>query len=498
MSTQDPPAKDSQAKLGQEQTKSADPARDQEQAKSADQARLESYPLPPLPGQEGRKPLLEKSERRFGEVFWSRLQSYSWRLPSKWLLFSLGGLLLLVFLALIYFRWTASPEEAREVAWQRLEVPHLQKSSYELLSGQDGLLDRLNKAFSLEETGQDRLFPLANRSLLQHAEPDNPASPWLFQASPESSFTLSDHLLQLKVLLAQRRQGPFLTAVKGLNQLFPEELGPEAPAASWPGKLAYLRVLFLASQYWQEDFFQQEISRLSQELLPIFEEDNRLTWQEDFEEIIPTVISSNEAEDYQGDLVLKVVPLAQIDLWVLQALASQDAAWQDIADHWQAIAQGARLDSGFYAYAWNPETESYVPSAISTFQSDSLASLRQISYLWEIGQGRTDDLLTFNQLIMASGQLYTSYNQINLSPTGDQISLPALLAYKKVSLLAGQNLSLDLARQGLKLLTRGDSLPPGQGFLFRPGQEDVYYFQDNYLNLLLTAWELSLDAPPAR
>ena len=464
-----------------------------DQQKSEDQDRLDKYPIPPMPGQDMRKPLLEKVDQHFGEVFFDRMRSHGSRFNGKkgWIL--LFCVILIVGLGLAYFLWPRPQAAPSPVSWDLLPVAQLQKTSYQLLSGEAGLLDRLNQAFRLEtESGADLSDQYADQSLLLHAERDNPASALTLQAQPQAKLSLEDALLHLQVLLAQRDSKAFRQAQVSISETYADQLGPEAPSSSWPAKLAYLRQLFLASQYWPEDEVFAEIDRLSGELLPLFAADLDLAHHEVFEEVIPTVLSSNEKESYQAERDLEVVRLDQIDLWVLQALASRDPAWQDMADKWLEIARKARLDSGFYAYAWDPATQSYVPSAGSTFQADTLASLTQIRYLWEVGEGKPEDLLTFNQLLMTAGQFYESYNQINLTPIGDETSLPALLAYKEVSLLAGQSLSLDLANQSLKLLTRGDSIPAGQGFLYRPGQEDTFYFQDNYQNLLLKAWELSL------
>lgn len=474
-----------------EQGKSDQLPADRHQAE--DQDTLDKYPIPPMPGQEMRKPLLEKVDQHFGEVFFDRLRSHHWHLPGKRALLLILVILCLL-LGLAYYFWPRPPEGPSPVTWDLLAVPHLQKSSYQVLSGEAGLLDRLNQAFRLDVDSDASLFAqYADQSLLLHADPDDPASALLFQANPQAELSLEDALLQLELILAQRDRKAYGMAQKQISQFFASQLGPDAASSYWPAKLSYLRQLFLASQYWTEDALFAEIDRLSKELLPLFADDLDLAHREDFEEVMPTVVSSNEKETYQAERDLQVVRLDQVDLWVLQALATRDPAWEKIADKWQDIARKARLDSGFYAYAWDPGTQSYIPSAGSTFQANTLASLTQIRFLWEVGEGRPDDLLLFNQLLIASGQFYESYNQINLTPTVDQVSLPALLAYKRLSLLSGQSLGLDLVNQSLKLLTRGDSIPAGQGFLYRPGQADTYFFQDNYRNLLLTAWELSLD-----
>lgn len=459
--------------------------------------KLKDYPIPPMPGQVARKPLLEKVDRKFGENFFAWLSRLAGPLHSKWLRLILPLFLLIIALLLASFFFLRPQEAGDTLTWRPLFIPQLQKSSYQILSGEEALLDRLNRAFQLESPEAGLVFDAyADQAYLGHAQPDQPGSALVFQADPQAPLSLEDGLLHLKILLAQKDKKAFTQAQDQICTAFPDQLGPEAGPESWPEQLSYLRLLFLACQVWPEDAFFDEIDRVSKDLLPLFDEDLALAQHENFEEVIPSLVSSNDQETASPDRRLEVVSLLKLDLWVLRALASRDTAWQPIADKWLSIAQEARLDSGFYAYAWDPETQSYVPSAAGGFQADSLASLIQIRSLWEVGAGRPDDLVIFNQLLMASGQFYAAYNPVNLSPSVETPSLPALLVYKEISLLAGQSLSLSLANQSLKLLTRGDSLPAGQGFLFRPDQADRYYFQDNYQNILLLAWEQSLKSTP--
>ncbi|MDO5015669.1 MAG: hypothetical protein Q4E09_01430 [Eubacteriales bacterium] len=437
----------------------------------------------PRPERELR-PFLEKSTSKAGSDrtrLWNKLGNKG---KVLWLILILslisGALYLLVIKP-------GQHSNSSEVAYRQLYFPELSKDNFTLISGTDSIYERVLKVFSVGKDGQGLAV---ERLRLEYEIPGQVDTPRVLRTLDNDPTSYSDQLLKLQLLIATGRKQAFRDLEQEIQETFPQYLSEAAEADAWGQQLAYLRSLLLARQFWEDKELDQRILSYSQRLLPLFE--NGLPAQarkELADHIYPQVSAKdrNEQEEYQDT---SLIYLDTVDLWVLESLTAYDPGWQLVFDRWLERIRGGRLDSGFYAYAWDSDQENYIPADSETFRANTLSSLSQAISLYEVGEGRPDDVLLFNQLLASSSKLYDYYNLGSLMPMTEVSSADNLLALQYLGYLAKQELPVDLSRQALAGLLYQDTDPVAQSFLAQTEGKDTYfYFRPNARRILLEAWQ---------
>lgn len=413
------------------------------------------------------------------------------RLGGNRTLLWLGGIILLAALvigAVLLFRPAADQEV--EVPYRKLFFPHKQdRDWYLLLSGEQSLSDRILHAFIEPE---DQVLPTPAHALqvVKQDEADI-LSPLILQAIDSEEKNFADDMAYLNWLLTQDQPQTFRRAWQALKDAYPQYLGEAAEDSAWPHRLQALRLLLLARQHREDPDWDREIMAQAAWLKSVCADDFPAESRDDFQEMLHPMAYLAEKDDRPSHYELSVVYLDDLDLWVWQSLACLDEDFKPIYQRALRRVQGGRLESGFYAYAWDTQEHSYIPSASATFRTQTDASLRQMISLYEVGEGNPEDPLLFNQLIQRDQGLYTYYHLASLAPMSEQRSLTGILLLKQLALLSGQDLSLDFSNHYLADFLHTGKPQSADDFLKREADQEVYYFTDNVQNLLLLAWQNS-------
>lgn len=443
--------------------------------------------LPDLPWDSSSlqpKPLLEKSS--------SKVKSRNLRdiiAENKSLRIIIAILIIVVLIFIIGFLFLNKLwlRQLDPPTYSELTFPTLSKDSFAILSGQDSLYERIIKEFSQDAKGRG---PALHKLKLDFEDPSDVSTPIIFRRLPDENPIFEDQIAKLKILVAGNDKSSFKAGLKEIKETFSAYLGDNPAEETWSTQLSYLRVLLLARQYWYEEDIDAEIREYQAKLLNVFESGPPAQARQDFEDQLYPMVSSNEKEVYDPDNELSFIYLDSIDLWVLKALIEYDPSWQGIFDQWKEIIQKGRLENGFYAFAWDTENNSYIPSDQYTFRSNTVSSLRQITSLFEIGEGRPDDLLIFNQLLIRDAGLYKYYHTASQAAMTDEKSTEAVLLLKRLGLISNQVVSLELANEQIDTWIYRGTAQDGLDFIYQLEEDDYFfYFRDNVYRILYEALE---------
>lgn len=462
-------------------------SKDSGQKPDEKQDKTEDFTLPGLPGRQEPlrpKPLLEKATSKerpplFGGLIQKLLQR-------KKLLIGLT-LISFLFLGFILFKIFYTPKYTytKDIGHRVLPFPTINKEKFYIVSGQEDVIERLVNAFKILPGKERGSRFIARKIVLVNEEEDNLASELVLLPQTEDVF-FEDQLKYLELLVATDNYDEFVSFLAELKTHFNHALSEDNEA--WPMQLRYIRTLFIAGQLWQSELIDQEIEAIETILLPQFEKNLSAQNVDNFTTTGHVQVSSLEPEDFPETYTLPVIYLESIDLWVLENLASRYEAWQEIYEQWLNIIKGGRLESGFYSYAWNLEENSYIPSATQSFRSDTKSSLQQSIYLFEVAEGRPEDILLFNQLLLRDNGLYSSYNSASLAPMTEEKSLSSSILLRRLAFLAGQDLSDRLADSVIKAFLADADFPPCEGLLYETEEAwKTFNFSDNVEYLLLLA-----------
>lgn len=430
------------------------------------------------------RPFLEKSTPKT-----SRDRTMFWGKPGrKAKVLCLILLLALVSVAAYLFALTTGKQSGTtEVAYPQLVFPEFSKDKITLISGEDSIYERILKDFSTEQDGQGLAL---ERLRLEYTIPGQVDTPRILRALDNDPILYSDQLLKLQLLIASGRKQAFFNLQEQIEQAFPQYLSDAAEAETWGQQLSYLRILLLARQFWSDQELDQKILGYSQRLLPLLENGLPVQERKELADQVYPQVSAKDRNEQEKTQDLSLINLDTIDLWVLQALTAYDPAWQAVFECWLERIQAARLDSGFYAYAWDPQEENYIPADGLTFRANTLSSLSQAIALWEVGEGRADDVLLFNRLLASSSKLYDYYNLASLMPMTEACSADNLLALQYLGYLSGQELPIDLSRQAIAaMLYKGPDRLADNFLVQNEGKDSYFYFRPNAWQILLEAWQ---------
>ncbi len=134
-------------------------------------------------------------------------------------------------------------------------------------------------------------------------------------------------------------------------------------------------------------------------------------------------------------LVLDVLPLAALDLFALQALASFDDKWQTVYDTYLTIVEAAYLDDQLplFAYAYDPASNSYLPFAGSAAFVDTESALLIMLHLAECGRAPDRSIAWIRDQFYNESAIYVSYHAVQGTAADQEESV---LAYALLARLA--------------------------------------------------------------
>lgn len=433
--------------------------------------------IPPMPDwrKEKRKPFLEKSTRSNWDIRRDKIRLFFEQSPVRPQLIIIILLVLIIIVSIYYLLPKEKSENLDlERAWKSLDIPKIERDSFIALSKQKSTEQKLLDIFL-----DDEVKLVHSLAYLEHEQPKNIATPLVLRTSSKEEYKYEEQMALLDLYLAKRSEDNFVNTTKEIKAKFPQCFSEEEAEVYWPEHLAYLRRLFSYSELWETREIDEEILRESELLYPIFSQGLKGR-AEEFSERKNDYFYSTEEENYDGEYTIKAVHLAKLDLWVLQCLSTVDEEWQPIYEKWLEIVKAGKLDSGFYAYAWNSEEETYLPSAGESFRSESKSSLQQLKYLAELGEAKAADLNLYDDLIQASMGFYTSYNSVSLAPWDDTYDLDSLILYQYIADKLDSTLAQTLAKEALNTYRDKRSDSPAQSLFFQErNSADSFNFANN-------------------
>ena len=385
------------------------------------------------------------------------------------------GIVLAMILLLASLIFIKTQREKR-LQGQDLPLPDLRASKSERLKGvNEADAKKLSELFT-DEDGS--LFP---RLSAKKKTEDDPLSPWVLRPETYREASADERLLQGEVLLSLRDRGAF-------NQWLAREeaFDGEAAMPKWRVELGRCRLLLIAQKLFPGRAYEKAIQDAEKELLPVFQEEPEGLAFSVLEQSYPEVDAARKNEPAKGERV-EGIPLYWVDLWTLQQFSERDPdSWQEIFEKWEKRCAQALLDSGFYAYAYEPEEGYYLPSAGETFMVDALASLRQARLLAEIG--KTPDISTFTEILIRDGGLRAFYNMASLESVAESRLSPAVLGEAlRLYRLLGDDLMADTCKDALEGIRTHEGPEALQElFLWKDEESDVLFadFPDQMLPLL--------------
>lgn len=200
--------------------------------------------------------------------------------------------------------------------------------------------------------------------------------------------------------------------------------------AGWTGSLSddrlranlhAARVLLLSCALWPDDARLSDLSRLSDLILqdlagktptddvavvpkakPIFDPGATPTPK-------PTVTPTPSPDE---SVKLSVLRLASIDLFAMKSLIQLDSSWQAVYDqNLQRVEEGFLGDDlPLFSYAYQPETDGYVPFDGSLPFIDTEEAILTILHLCEVGRVPQKSISWIRNQMYNEGAIYQSYH----------------------------------------------------------------------------------------
>lgn len=420
------PLRRSQEKAGQQQTAiaPADPGQSSRKAAIPEQAGI--------PGvEEGRHEPLLFSTRSLRKQHYSQPEgrSHGWLLALILLIMALLILAAAIWLYPQIHSFVAAPPPGLD------EIPRLRPQNVDRLrqlQGEANLAERLIQAF-VQDTVHGRLA--CAELQMQHEDPQAMDSPLSLTVLSED-YQLEDQWALAWLYLLKRDEKAFRALLGTLNDAFPERVGENAAAESWPDQLRYLHFLLYGQKVWPDTLAEKEIQSRTDRLYTILAEGFPAEYRDAYQEQMPLEVSAPRTGPETVRKELQLIRLARVDALALQELSQRDARFSELAASWQKILQGGHLETGFESWAYNPAGRSYVPSAGETFRSDTLASLQQLGQQLWLGESVASRLQLWETIYLRDQTLYAAYHNVSqaaMSETPQPQALEWLLALEKGS-----------------------------------------------------------------
>ncbi len=290
---------------------------------------------------------------------------------------------------------------------------------------------------SIEE--EETLREIEDGAELEAAFPERYASP---------SVTADDQLQYLVYLAESQNHGAFKKHLNNFDKGFITEEGwilaralngevlQQGPP-DWPQRMTYLKALLLAYRDKPRRDYDKRIAEQAEALRPQLEDASLDAVEITTERIVhpmqgavEPVLPADEAANVQK---LAGVPLAEVDLWVLKALAAWDEAYTELYAKWLGIVRGAALDNGFYHAYWNPANATYILST-GRFNVATDASLKILNRLTEVGEANPEAYEQWVIRYYTTNDLKGAYHLVTGEAMSEASDLGALAALKSLAL----------------------------------------------------------------
>lgn len=274
----------------------------------------------------------------------------------------------------------------------------------------------------------------------------------LYEAFPERfarpSVTADDQLQYLLYLAETQNHGEFKKRLKYFEKGFVTEEGwilaramngnvlQQGPP-DWQQRMTYLKALLLAYRDKPRRAYDKRIEEQAMILRQELEDEKLDAVKITTEKIIYPMQGSVEPvlpESEEANIqTLAGIPLGEIDLWVLKALAAWDKEYGPLYQKWLGIVKGAALEEGFYHAYWNPESETYILSE-GRFNVSSEASLKILNHLQEVGEAPQEAYEQWVIRYYTTNDLKPFYHVVTGEALSLQSDLVALAALKSLAL----------------------------------------------------------------
>ncbi|MDO5734179.1 MAG: hypothetical protein Q4P08_03510 [Eubacteriales bacterium] len=312
-----------------------------------------------------------------------------------------------------------------------------------------------------------------------------------------------DQVLYLSYLARRGEKSAYFKQVKAFQKAFvitqrgePNRVLKSLPEAgadlaseealAWTSRLQYLRSLLDGYKRWPSRKLERLIKREAESIAPAVEsfEVTELILADD---ISYPLVGAHEEVAENNPTELAVLPLAEIDLYVIRTMADWGFIEAEIADKYTAILLASGRGSGFYAAYYEPQSGSYVSSE-ENFIVEAGQSLKILQNLFAMGDDAAlKDINEWNLRFYQNAFIASRYHQVTAAAMSSEFDYQALARLGEIALSRGQTKLHEEIAERLYFYTRGQKANPRSGKLWTD-PSDKYFDLETALTALIAGY----------